>query len=109
MAGCNINGTGPWQKGYIVTGAYREDEEDVVYGYPFPYVSATHFWDADLGDNAGFNPPPHNRIYDNAYKKMLADRPAEPATGTGLKETGPFFYNLIPYYVVVKYDSLQSA
>lgn len=27
------NGDGPWQRGYITTGAYREDEEDVVYGY----------------------------------------------------------------------------
>lgn len=104
----NINGTGPWQKGYIVTGAYREDEEDVIYGYPFPYTSATHFWDADLGDNAGFNPPPHNKIYDNAYKKMLAYWSGRTGDRNWL-EIGPFFYNLIPYYVRVKYDSLHSA
>ena len=65
-----------WQRGYITTGAYREDEEDVVYGYskssaptitgttgilsdliaglggitPDPFVSITHFWSADQGD-----------------------------------------------------------
>lgn len=27
----SINGTGPWQKGKVMTGSYREDEEDVVY------------------------------------------------------------------------------
>ena len=27
------NGDEPWSRGYITTGAYREDEDDVVYGY----------------------------------------------------------------------------
>lgn len=66
-----------WQKRYVTTGAWREDEEDIVYGYsrtnaptitgvvgdvygiierfgglkPDGFVSSTHFWDADLGDN----------------------------------------------------------
>jgi hypothetical protein len=104
----SLNGTGPWQKGNVVTGAYREDEEDVVYGYPFPYVSATHFWDADLGDNAGFNPPPYNHIYENAYKKMQAYWSGRAGDRNWL-EIGPFFYNLIPYYVRVKYDTLHNA
>jgi len=48
-----------WQRPYVTTGAWREDEEDVVFGYdqsPFPpiqnyaLVSITHFWDADDGD-----------------------------------------------------------
>ena len=66
-----------WQKRYVTTGAWREDEEDIVYGYskanaptitgvvgdvysiierfgglrPDGFVSSTHFLDADLGDN----------------------------------------------------------
>ncbi|AFH50035.1 Hypothetical protein IALB_2332 [Ignavibacterium album JCM 16511] len=69
-------GDRPWQRGYITTGAWREDEEDVVYGYsksspptltgitgsiysfisifggltPDGFVSSTHFWYADDGD-----------------------------------------------------------
>ncbi len=70
-------GERPWQRGYITTGAWREDEDDVVYGYsksnpptltgitgsiydfaaifgglrPDGFVSSTHFWYADDGDN----------------------------------------------------------
>ncbi len=68
-------GDRPWQRGYITTGAWREDMEDVVYGYSnnhLPdgatgefitglikamnnnneyYSSITHFWYADYGDN----------------------------------------------------------
>ncbi|GEM_PF-2423554 len=68
-------GPGPWQLGFITTGAWREDMEDVVYGYSnyhLPagasldffkslikfannnneyYSSITHFWYADDGDN----------------------------------------------------------
>lgn len=74
-------GLGPWQTGLITNGAWREDEEDVVYHYsvynpptitgiipnsftetmiiraipiigePDPFVSITHFWEADNGDN----------------------------------------------------------
>lgn len=67
-------GPGPWQLGYVTTGAWREDMEDVVYGYSnyhLPqgasgefftsllkamndnneyYSSITHFWYADDGD-----------------------------------------------------------
>lgn len=69
-------GDRPWQRGYITTGAWREDEEDVVYGYsksspptltgitgsiysfisifggltPDGFVSSTHFRYADDGD-----------------------------------------------------------
>ncbi len=104
----SINGTGPWQKGLVVTGAYREDEEDVLYGYPFPYTSATHFWDADLGDNSTFYPPPYNQLYENAYKKMQSYWTGRDRDRNWL-EIGPFFYNLIPYYIRVKYDSLHNA
>lgn len=104
----SINGTGPWQKGMVITGAFREDEEDVVYGYPFPYTSATHFWDADLGDNSIFNPPPHNRNYENAYRKLQSYWTGKDGNRNWL-EIGPFFYNLIPYYIRVSYDSLHNA
>jgi len=48
----------PWTNGTLLAGAWREDEEDIVYGlYQFmpgdPYgalTSITHFWDADDGD-----------------------------------------------------------
>lgn len=46
------DGTGPWQIGKIVTGAKREDEEDVMYGYCYPCglwsnATNTHFWDPE--------------------------------------------------------------
>ncbi|MDI6786656.1 MAG: hypothetical protein QMD92_08105 [bacterium] len=70
-------GDKPWQRGFITTGAWREDTEDVVYGYsksnpptltgpsgvindiiaifgglnPDGFVSSTHFWYADDGDH----------------------------------------------------------
>lgn len=48
----------PWIDGKIVTGAFREDEEDVMYGYGdgigditrYLWASVTHFWNADGGD-----------------------------------------------------------
>jgi hypothetical protein len=69
-------GDKPWQKGYLNTGAWREDVEDVIYNYskestptltgvcgllsdaiavfggisPDGFVSSTHFWYADFGD-----------------------------------------------------------
>lgn len=86
--GFEETGSGPWKTGLMVTGAWREDEEDVVYGYSKskppslnvglaylapstviellyigvvgipgvdPFVSSTHFWDADNGDFQGSN------------------------------------------------------
>ncbi len=103
-----LNGSGPWQKGKVVTGAFREDEEDVLYGYPFPYTSATHFWDADHGDNSVFNPPPHNRTYENAFRKLQSFWSGKDGYRDWL-EIGPFFYNLIPYYIRVRFDSLHNA
>ena len=68
-------GDRPWQRGFITTGPWREDMENVVYGYSnnhLPsgatggfftallnamnnnneyYSSVTHFWFADDGDN----------------------------------------------------------
>lgn len=42
-----------WTNKNILSGAWREDEEDIVYGYGYPFdwvVSISHFWDADNGD-----------------------------------------------------------
>ncbi|NWF89312.1 MAG: hypothetical protein HXY50_07585 [Ignavibacteriaceae bacterium] len=58
--GTTQQGSGPWTSPYIVTGAYREDEEDedeedVVYhesGFFDVYTSGTHFWIADNGENS---------------------------------------------------------
>lgn len=98
---------GPFQTGLIVTGAYREDEEDLVYhwskddkipdvtdyyGNPIPgiiawlaaqtapsdpFVSTTHFWEADNGDSpnsehlgyddSGFS---YRFFVANAYQKI---------------------------------------
>lgn len=85
------NGDYAFQRGYITTGAYREDEEDLVYGYDgfileglgldFDdwIVSITHFWDADYGDNAlnyfyATTPPWHSHTeigtVPNSYTKL---------------------------------------
>ena len=103
-----INGTGPWQKGKVVTGAYREDEEDVVYKHSFPFTSATHFWDADNGDYATFTPPPYTYNYTNSYQKILAYWYGN-VNNKGWLELGSFFYGLTPFYVRVKYDNLANA
>ena len=80
-----------FQRRYITTGAYREDEEDLVYGYDGYLlsglgldfddwiVSITHFWDADDGDNAvnsfyATTPPWHTHtnlgVFPNSYTKL---------------------------------------
>ncbi len=35
----------------IQDGAEHEDEKDHIYGYPWPFMTITHYWDADSGDN----------------------------------------------------------
>ena len=47
-------GNNPWRTGMMVTGAWREDEEDPVYLYgdPIPGKSGSHFWVADQGDES---------------------------------------------------------
>jgi len=80
-------GDSAWQRPYVTTGAWREDEEDVVFGYSnisigrnYVLVSITHFWDADDGDltrnlfRVRPSPPlPAFNIgpYENAYDKLL--------------------------------------
>ncbi|MBI5476861.1 MAG: hypothetical protein HY964_09020, partial [Ignavibacteriales bacterium] len=88
-----------WQRNYITTGAWREDEEDIVWHHgtpvPFfdikPWVSITHFWDADndlMKKNFfQFSPPlpPLVGPYENAYDKML--KYAKPNKSWTLKYT----------------------
>lgn len=80
-------GDRPWQRGFITTGAWREDEENVVNPYSIwlptgaiPLPTVDHFWDADRGD-ASENwlrvliQNQHRKTigpYMNAYKKIIA-------------------------------------
>jgi|GEM_PF-2450880 len=69
----------PWIDGKVVSGAFREDEEDVIYGYGdgigdltrLFWSSVTHFWDADAGDdNDSWLAAPTNGHYPNAFVKL---------------------------------------
>jgi hypothetical protein len=83
-------GDSAWQKGFVTTGAWREDDEDVVFNYDilpglnYALTSITHFWSADRGDapKNSFrlqydNPPPLPPLivdtppYENAFDKMM--------------------------------------
>ena len=58
--------------GLISTGAYREDVEDIVWGYGAPFgwnTTNTHFWDPDNGDDSHFQVIPTQAVYENAYTK----------------------------------------
>jgi len=75
----------PCQNGTLTAGSWREDEEDIVYGYNHfiigdqgSLILISHFWDADEGDNS------ENRFdvswsfftgrigtYPNAYSKIV--------------------------------------
>lgn len=69
--GTTEKGTGPFNPGgKIVIGAWREDEEDPVYGNLWPNVSSTHFWNPDQGDGSHFCNS-INQCFPNAYKKAL--------------------------------------
>ncbi len=104
----SINGNKPWEKGKVITGAYREDEEDVVFKHQFLTPTSTHFWDADLGDDETFNPPPYTTNYENSYQKVLAFWNGN-VGGEAWLDLGPFFYNLSPFWVRVKYNDLASV
>ncbi len=78
-------GGGTWASGLITAGAWNEDEEDVVYHikeapYNKPFISSTHFWDADQGDdNESRLQGKRTGIYfsftvQNAYQKIRAYR-----------------------------------
>jgi hypothetical protein len=85
------NGDYPFQRRCLTTGAYREDEEDLVFGFDGYLmagwdldvddwiVSITHFWDADNGDDqmnhfvATLPAHIHNELgtFPNAFQKMM--------------------------------------
>lgn len=73
--GYSETGTGAFQPGgLIVIGAFREDEEDIVYFYGTNtgfYTTNTHFWDPDRGDGEHFCVIPTNECFENAYQKAL--------------------------------------
>ena len=111
-----FDGTAPWQKGRILTGAFREDEEDVVYDEQGLFnisVTNTHFWDhnGEGGDDWTFSPPECG-TYENAYKKIKAMWDGKRIVNgqeVGVSTLGIFFYNAIPFYVKVKYTNLANA
>ncbi len=70
-------GSFPFQVGKAVTGAFREDEEDVVFNIMGPvgaswYVSNSHFWNADNRNDGDNSLTTLNDIgdYPNAYTKI---------------------------------------
>jgi hypothetical protein len=74
-------GDSAWQKGFVTTGAWREDAEDVVYHYDilpglnYALTSITHFWSADRGDNV-----------DNMIRLQIEQPPLPPLS----TDIGPF-------------------
>jgi hypothetical protein len=66
--GSNEQGSGAFNPGGKMSiGAYREDEEDIVFSHDFPYTTSTHFWKADDGDGAFWNYG--GILFQNAYQK----------------------------------------
>ncbi|MCP5375417.1 MAG: tetratricopeptide repeat protein [Rickettsiaceae bacterium] len=68
--GTNQTG-GPWTEKKIVTGAYREDLEEIVYNYNFSIFTETltHFWQADPEDGGGDLSTITIDEIENAYQK----------------------------------------
>ncbi len=70
------NHLGNWETGSnyfnpgnkIVIGAYREDEEDIVYNNGWPNETSTHFWNPDDGDGSQFCNS-IQQCFPNAYAK----------------------------------------
>ncbi len=76
--GYDQTGVGPFNPGgLMVIGAFREDQEDIVWGYGSIHVPGTvtvsHFWNADGGDESKFCTNfcinPATNCYSNAYEK----------------------------------------
>lgn len=70
--GYNQEGSGQFNPGgLMVIGAFQEDNSDATnegYGFSGWFVSNTHFWDPDYGDNSVFT---YINSYTNAYQKAL--------------------------------------
>jgi hypothetical protein len=63
-----------WRSGYAGVGAWQEDRNDPIWGYDtFNHWTATasHFWDADAGDDAK-TPMPASADANNAYVKATS-------------------------------------
>ncbi|MBK9335003.1 MAG: hypothetical protein IPM96_22025 [Ignavibacteria bacterium] len=93
-----------WQTGKITTGAYREDQEDVVFdvGSFGWYVSNSHFWNADdrtSGDNSltYLNSIGH---YPNAFTKLNRFQDGQCLAGqTATEEENTQIICISPSYV----------
>jgi hypothetical protein len=107
----NLNGSVPFQKGKVITGAYREDEEDLVWdnhGILGQLTTATHFWNADAGSGSVFTPTPGDRDFPNAYQKLQAYW-----TGHAIIDDvdqpwlilGPFYYGMIRFKIKVAFKN----
>jgi len=56
----------PWLLSFVTTGACREDREDPIYNYQWPWTTVSHFWNADVSDTKGLD------NYPSAYSKARA-------------------------------------
>ncbi|MFA5404004.1 MAG: hypothetical protein WC358_03620, partial [Ignavibacteria bacterium] len=107
-----------WHKGKIISGAFREDEEDVVFDYDGLFnanVTNTHFWITDPSEGGSDNwkfSPPYGGNYENAYQKamiMWNGKRYEGNSEWGALTLGRFFYLTYPFFVKIKYDNLEDA
>jgi hypothetical protein len=89
------DGESAWYPAKVLTGAFREDEEDVIYDYGGLNVSNTHFWLADFGDDWLFYPPYISNGYENSLMKLRAFWTGKLPGGAGAIIVGPFFYTPI--------------
>ena len=107
-------GHGPYWPPYILTGAFKEDEEDIIHfdgSYFSPNTSCTHFWDADQGDYYYTTCPTWPTTYENSYMKSLEFWYGHLLNSqAGSLIVGPFQYNFdVFYYVRIKYNTLGEA
>jgi hypothetical protein len=131
-------GTAPWLEGKIVTGAWREDNEDVVYLYSMAntpsgmltnllsqwvelfndnnewFSSVTHFWDPDQGDLADSEIQSIGTItVPNAYQKMLKFKNGTcslpvETLAYGLPNSQGYLTGTNRVILMLKYNSLQD-
>jgi len=106
------DGTGPWEKGTILTGSYREDKEDPVYCYCGTLdcdLTRPHFWNADVGDvNRGYSSDSY--IWQGANEKMKAywtsNIPGYDGKGLSI---GPIRKGDLDYSVSIRYNNLAQV
>jgi hypothetical protein len=122
------NGQFPWEVGKILTGAFREDVEDVVWQYGrLKYlfwgcencaVTTTHFWLTDCTENGGDTwqyetPCGTNFHFENSFIKARAlwnGTYFKDGYTAGALTIGPFLSNNFnPTWFKIKYNGLQNA